>query len=86
MFFINPRLMAIMLALPSAAIADQWASIAATPGVGQIEIVSNYMLFSSAKSYDVKIPTAIRSGTKIQIRYRKGSEVVVTNFASLAIS
>ena len=55
------KILLILLGLvtSSLALAGDWASIAITPGYGRIEIVSNYIIFSSGKSYDAKIPKRI---------------------------
>jgi len=66
--------------------ADDWTTVANTPGVGRIEVVSNYLIFSSGKSYDVKIPKRIKQGTRIEIAYKKGDEWISDKFDVVRIS
>lgn len=66
--------------------ADDWASIASTPGYGRIEVVNDYMLFSSAKSFDAKIPKLIKEGSSITIFYKQDDKVVTREFVVAGIS
>lgn len=66
--------------------ADDWASSASTPGYGRIEIVSNYLLFSSGKSYDAKIPTRVQEGTRIKVQYKKDDQWITLDFVVAGIS
>ena len=66
--------------------ADDRASSAVTPGHGRIEIVSNYLLFSSGKNYDAKIPTRVQEGTRIKIQYKKDDQWVAAEFVVAGIS
>lgn len=50
----------LLIAFSSFATADDWASSASTSGYGRIEIVSDYLLFSRAKSFDAKIPNLLK--------------------------
>lgn len=66
--------------------ADDWASIAFTKGVGRLEIVTDYLIFSSGQSYDAKIPRRIQAGTRIRIYYKDDGIVVNTEFDVAGIS
>jgi hypothetical protein len=66
--------------------ADEFASVAKTPGYGRIEIVSNYLLFSSGTSYDAEIPKLVREGTLIKIKYKDGDKWVSMEFVVAGIS
>ncbi|WP_445396597.1 hypothetical protein [Zobellella sp. An-6] len=66
--------------------ADEWASSASTPGHGRMEVVTNYLIFSSGKYYDVEIPRRVASGRKISIRYLKDGEWVQDSFVVAGIS
>jgi len=68
------------------AAADDWPSVVLTPGYGRIEIVSNYIIFSSGKSYDAKIPKRIQEGARINISYKEDNEWVHSKFDVVGIS
>lgn len=74
------------LAVAAPAYATSWASVAVTPGHGRIEIVSNYLIFSSGRSYDARIPEVVETGSRINISYRKNGEWVRRTFNVMAIS
>lgn len=76
----------LLIAFSSFATADDWASIASTPGYGRIEIVSDYLLFSSAKSFDAKIPKLVKEGSSISIFYKQDDKVVTREFVVAGIS
>ncbi|MCU7965170.1 hypothetical protein ACRN98_23540 [Shewanella oncorhynchi] len=67
-------------------IADEWASSVTTPGYGRIDIISDYLLFSTGKSYDVKIPNIIQEGSRIKIQYKNGEQWVSIDFVVAGIS
>lgn len=60
--------------------------MAITPGVGRLEVVSNYLIFSSSTNYDVEIPPKIPDGSRIQIRYKKDGGWVAGSFFVAGIS
>ena len=66
--------------------ANDWASIASTPGYGRLEVVKDYLLFSSAKSFDAKIPKLIKEGSSITIFYKQDGKVVTREFVVAGIS
>lgn len=66
--------------------AEEWATIAVTPGTGRLEINTNYFLFSKGSSYDALIPKQIRQGTQIEVRYKKEEDWVSTTFLVAGIS
>lgn len=68
------------------AYADDWASVAFTEGSGRLEIVTDYWIFSSGKSYEAQIPQRIKEGTRIQISYKDEGRVVKTGFDVAGIS
>ena len=68
------------------AMADDWAEIILTPSIGRLEIVSDYLLFSSGKNYEARIPKEISSGTKIRVSYNKDGNWVEHDFVVAAIS
>jgi len=83
---IKKLLVLAVLGVSSLAAADDGASVVITPGYGRIEIVSDYIIFSSGKSYDVKIPTRVEEGTRISISYKKNDQWVRDNFDVVRIS
>ncbi len=66
--------------------ADDWASVAFTEGEGLLEIVTDYLIFSSGKSYEALIPRRIKEGTRIHISYKDGSRSIETDFDVAGIS
>lgn len=61
-------------------VADDQTTVVITPGVGRIEIVSNYIIFSSGSSYDVKIPKRVEEGVRINIEYKKDDKWISDKF------
>lgn len=72
--------------VPFIVVADDSASEVVTPGYGRLEIVSNYILFSSGSSYDAKIPRRIKEGDRINITYEKDHEQILGVFDVVRIS
>jgi hypothetical protein len=66
--------------------ANNWASVAFTKGAGRLEIVKDYWIFSSGKSYDAEIPRRIQVGTRIRISYKNDGKVVDVDFDVAGIS
>lgn len=66
--------------------ADDWASMVFTEGSGRLEIVTNYWILSSGKSYEAQIPQRIQEGTRIQVSYKDDGRVVETDFDVAGIS
>lgn len=83
---INAWLGAALLLISGVSVADEWASMAITPGVGRLEVVSNYLIFSSSKDYEVEIPTKIPDGRRIQMRYKKDGGWINGSFFVAGIS
>ncbi len=77
---------AMSLLISGISSADEWASMAITPGVGRLEVVSNYLIFSSSTNYDVEIPPKIPEGSRIQIRYKKSGDWITDSFFVAGIS
>lgn len=77
---------AVSLLISGISSADEWASMAITPGVGRLEVVSNYLIFSSSTNYDVEIPPKIPDGRRIQIRYKKDGSWIDGSFFVAGIS
>ncbi|MCF5912092.1 MULTISPECIES: hypothetical protein [Aeromonas] len=77
---------AVSLLISGISSADEWASMAITPGVGRLEVVSNYLIFSSSTNYDVEIPPKIPDGSRIQIRYKKDGDWITGSFFVAGIS
>lgn len=50
------------------------------------EVVSDYLLFSSSKSFDTKIPKLVKEGSSIKIFYRQDVKVVTREFVVAGIS
>jgi hypothetical protein len=76
----------LVFAFSSPAFADDWASVAFTGGAGRLEIVTDYWIFSSGKSYEAQIPRRILEGTRIRIYYKKDGHVVEADFDVAGIS
>jgi hypothetical protein len=72
-----------LLSLP--AHADDWASIAFTDGSGRLEIITDYWIFSSGKSYEAQIPRRIQEGTRIHISYKDNGRLIETDFVVAGI-
>lgn len=83
---INVWFSAVLLLISDVSVADAWASTAVTPGIGRLEVVSNYLIFSSGKEYEVEIPTKIPSNKRIQIRYKKNGDWIIDSFFVAGIS
>ncbi len=83
---IKKLLVLAVLGISNLATADDEASVVITPGSGRLEIVSEYIIFSSGKSYNVKIPTRIEEGTRINISYKKDGEWIHDKFDVVRIS
>ncbi len=77
---------AVALLVSGISSADEWASTAITPGIGRLEVVSNYLIFSSSTNYDVEIPPKIPEGSRIQIRYKKSGDWITGSFFVAGIS
>lgn len=76
----------LAVTLSSPALADDWASVAFTGGVGRVEIVTDYWIFSSGTSYEAQVPRKILEGTRIRISYKKDGRVVEADFDVAGIS
>ncbi|BCR29930.1 hypothetical protein KAM448_05400 [Aeromonas caviae] len=83
---VNAWLGATVLLTSGVSVADEWASMAITPGVGRLEVVSNYLIFSSSKDYEVQIPNKIPDGRQIQMRYKKDGDWITGSFFVAGIS
>lgn len=68
------------------AVAEDWASVVITPGNGRIEIVSDYIIFSSGSFHKAKIPALIEAGTRINIAYEKDNKWIHIEFDVAGIS
>ncbi|MEV3812349.1 hypothetical protein [Aeromonas allosaccharophila] len=86
MNLINAWLGAALLLASCSSLADEWVSMAITPGKGSLEIVSNYLIISSSTYYDVEIPPKIPDGRRIQIRYKKDGSWIDGSFFVAGIS
>lgn len=63
-----------------AAMADDPAETVRTSGVGRLEKVTNYFVFSAGSCFDAQIPQTITAGQRIMIRYVDGGKTVVEDF------
>lgn len=85
--FMHPLLIILILGLfSSQADADDWASVAFTGGIGRLEVVTDYWIFSSGKSHEAHIPRRIQEGTRIRISYEEDGKLVKTDFFVAGIS
>lgn len=76
----------LLITFSSLATSDDWVSVASTPGHGRIEVVSDYLLFSRAKSFHVQIPKLVKEGSSITIFYRQDDKVVTREFVVAGIN
>lgn len=78
-------LLFIFFATFSAA-ADEPAEVIRTVGRGEIEKVSDYLIFSSSKKFAVQVPGRISTGDSFPIQYTVDGKIVTERFTATEIS
>lgn len=68
------------------AAADEPAEVIRTGGRGDIEKVSDYLIFSSSKKFSVQVPGRISTGDSFPIQYTVEGKLVTERFTVTEIS
>lgn len=68
------------------AFADEPVDTIRTAGKGEIEKVSNFVLFSSSKKFAVQVPGQIATGDSFTIEYNKDGKLVRERFTAVSMA
>lgn len=87
---LKPLAHALCLAAASlaftSAFADEPVDTIRTAGKGEVEKVSNFVLFSSSKKFAVQVPGQIATGDSFAIQYNKDGALVREQFTAVSIA
>jgi hypothetical protein len=77
----------LMAAMLSASVsADEPADTVRTAGRGDLEKVSNFLLFSSSKKFPVQVPSQVSAGDSLSLQYSVDGKSIREQFTVVDIS
>lgn len=79
-------LVLLFIALASSAWAEDSAGTIKSNGVAQLEKVSDFLLFSSSKKIDIRIPSIVNAGETIPIQYIESGKETTGRFTVVDIA
>ena len=65
--------------------ADEPAEVVGTAGVAQLEVVHDFLLFSSSTMTPARVPQYIKVGTSVHIGYLRDGQVAEEDFPAVEI-